>query len=68
MKKGKQDRSIIDLEMKGERPGHYGSPGCSLRSKRGKRPPTGGLLSLGQERKKEKRGKKNQKNNEIKMK
>lgn len=50
MKKGKQDRSIIDLEMKGERPGHYGSPGCSLRSKRGKRPLTGGLQ--GQEIKK----------------
>lgn len=32
--------------MKGERPGHYGSPGCSLGSKRGKRPPTGGLLSF----------------------
>ena len=46
MNKRKQDRSIIDLEMKGERPGHYGSPGCSLGSKRGKRTPTGGLLSF----------------------
>lgn len=43
--KKKKDRSIIDLEKKGERPGHIGSPGCSLGSKRGKRPPTG-VLSL----------------------
>ena len=55
--KKKKDRSIIYLEKKGERPGHYGSPGCSLGSKRGKRPPTGGLLSFRAESRRKKRKK-----------